>query len=186
MLIKAFHYSDSKIDKFNLNFIGKGNDQFGAGIYFSKDIMPFGEYIYKVELNVRKFLDNTKSFTDKEINFLMKNSPDLEDKLLDWAENRNEAYNLLFNAIKNGEDKAEQYETIWVDAYDFRDKESLISLMSNLVKLGYDGRHISSSKMGAENTQEYYVIFNPDIIKIIDTDKINESDKLLYKVLKFI
>lgn len=186
MLLKAFHYSDSKIDKFSLDFLGKGYDQYGAGVYFSSERLDRGDYIYNIKLTPTKLITSDSSFTDKEIKFLMDASPDLEDKLSDWSENYHSAYQMLFDSVKDSGNMGEQYETIWADVYDFHDVDSVKVLLGKLIELGYDGRQIDGTDINQsleDVTQKFYLIFNIDVIQIVEVDKINEMVGMVFNLL---
>ena len=173
--IDAYHYTDSTIKKFNLKHIGKGNDQFGPGIYFSAEPINGGTKLYKVELTPRKLITDRGGFTKKEIVTLMKNSPNLKDKLMDWSENPREAFQLLLDSIMDAEDKSEQFQVMWIDVYgvDFSRE-----YLEELVKLGYDGELIEGSKH-LSNKNKFYVIFNPKVIKIVSVEKRSLLESLL-------
>lgn len=175
--IKAYHYSDSKIKKFNLKHIEEKFSQYGPGIYFSDIPINRGAYTYTVELTPRKLITNKgRGFSKKEIIILMKNSPTLDDKLLDWAEDPQKAFNLLYQSIIDSGNKAEQFQTIWWDVYG---KDNSIKCLKEFVKLGYDGEVIKGREIFLNRENTYYIIFNPKIIKIIDGPKFNFFDNLL-------
>lgn len=66
-----YHGSNYNFTKFSNNFVGKGNDQFGPGIYFSsllKEALQYsgeGGYVYKCRLNTTKQLNKNERYVEK-------------------------------------------------------------------------------------------------------------------------
>ena len=176
---KAYHGSDTQINKFVDDFVGKeeATDQEGPGIYFStniEDARAYGKYIHSVILRPRKFVDESthKNVNRKEITAFIKTAPDWEDTAQNWAENPEnglrEAVNSLYEYAKNEKDL---YQQIWYDWFRYHPLE----YVRGMVKLGYDGEIINKAE-----GNKHFIVYNPDIIEIIKSEIINEERKKSY------
>ncbi len=161
-----YHGSNHKINSFSDEFVGNGIDQEGPGIYFTSsenEAAGYGEYLYRVDLNPNKLVSTKPGITPKkEIEFLMKKAPNLEDTLYNWGENKNQAYAAAFKAMTDsGESPHEVFQSIWYDFY----RKNPIEYVRNMIKLRYDGVLVDK----AYNNVKHLVVFNPDIISNIET-----------------
>ena len=139
-----YHGSNHIIKNFNFeNVNAKNINEAGPGIYFSsskKDASMYGKYIYQVTIKItkRRILPEKKNFTPNFVRQLIKKSPDLDDILLDWAEDPkialNTAVDSIFNAYGPNQYK-KVMDTIWYDFFKGREEIWLELLRTN----GWDG-----------------------------------------------
>ncbi len=85
-----YHGSNHKITNFNLEFVGKGNDQEGPGIYLTDKkegtdyyAGPDG-FIYTIKLSSPRTFSGIPPRA--KIEKLIKESPDFEELIIDWGE----------------------------------------------------------------------------------------------------
>lgn len=177
-----YHGSSVLFDKFIIDNVGKeeANDADGSGIYFTNvknDASLYGRYIYTVKLKPRKLIsDKTrKGITRTFLSKLIKMRDDWELNAQDWDENENIGLNLFLNNVFDEDNAKEMLLSIWHDFYRY----SPIEYCQNVTKLGVDGL-ISSLQW--KDGVEHYIIYNPDIIEIIEIEEMNKKDGSLKKI----
>jgi hypothetical protein len=94
----------------------------------------------------------------------MRRMPNKEDKLANWDENPTKAFNMLRQTILDSSSNLkEMILNVWADCY--MGDEQL--LMKYLVSGGIDGLSIEKN-----NDVKWLVVYNPSILKIINTTKL--------------
>lgn len=155
----VYHGSDTKIEKFELDFLDTGNHQYGIGMYFATKASTtkyFGTYTHEVLID-GNFTTVPKKRPNKTLaQKLIKMAPDLEMTLTDWDENPAMAFKKAVAAMVDASETLEELiDTIWYDFYRDEPKQFLI----NLVKVtGYDGKFIDV------DDQKFLVLYNPNKI----------------------
>jgi len=172
-------YHGSKVDfgKFDINYaITKESiAQEGPGFYLTTDKNDAERYgiinkeqsgfLKEIKL-VRKsgIRKESAKFRDEFAGSLMRRMPDKEDKLTNWDENPTRAFNMLRQSIlDSSENLKEMILNVWADCY--MGDEQL--LMKYLVRGGIDGLLIEK-----KNDVKWLVVYNPDILKIVNTVKL--------------
>lgn len=173
--IIAYHSSPTRINEFNLDFVGKGNDDYGAGIYFSSDLQyNYGKYCHEVELSIKKVVPTQKKVSSSEIRKMIINSPELNDVyenfIKRWYDNEKlnkiNAINNMVRIMSDDVNGIQQHLSVWIDLY----RHSSKIWCRNMVKFfNYDG---VIRKDFEDYGVTHYIIYNPQIIKI---NKIHES-----------
>lgn len=194
--MKMYHGTTHKIEEFNLDFVGEGNDQLGLGIYLTNDMSNAytyseGKYIYELEVdtsNISSFMD----FLDYETveKLIIKGYEFNEDSLGNFGEIAREGYNNVL-------DKAVR---LYLDIGGFN---ALMSIQndfyngneSEFPKAYYDITGISGfTQMFPNNLHDnkklqHLVIYNPAIIKIkeeIDLSLIQDIQPIISKSIEFL
>ncbi|AQW88978.1 hypothetical protein pEaSNUABM50_00465 [Erwinia phage pEa_SNUABM_50] len=163
-----YHGSSAPISNFSDEFVGRGNDEYGPGIYFSsvpntsigyaKDGGSNG-MVYQCEINLRKELSKKTRVNKAVLLKLMQNTPD-EDAYTNWNENKNVAYR---TALQGYVDEGNMYDAlmgVWYDWY----REYPVQFVRSLVQLGYDG-YIYTFASG----ERFIIVYNPASIKVVNT-----------------
>lgn len=158
-----YHGSDVNIRDFSLDHIGDGHDQHGVGIYLTSSMegaSVYGKYVHKITLDQGiKLVPNTSP--DKNVaSRLMELSPDLDDTLMDWAENPQTAFNNALSAMADVDTMTEMFDNIWYDFYRDEPKQFL----QNLINLtGYQGKTVP-----VRDDVTFLVLFDTSAIASID------------------
>lgn len=163
-----YHGSTTDIKTFVDDFVGKGNDQYGPGIYFSSnrdDTLAYtgdNGYVYKCKLDTSKQLSSKSPYNQKICLDMMVASPD-EYAYTDWDESLDKnkaAKNALKTYIDSyGKDMYEILMQIWYDWYRDYPKD----FVRHLVKNNFDCT-LHDSNTGST----FVVVYNPAIISFID------------------
>ena len=180
----GFHGSQFNIDAFKLDYVGKGIDQNGPGIYFTSnesDASVYGPYIYHVKLNFKKYLTNKTKPNIKEIKKLIfhrlkiNNIQEIEkwnendfydSSLSDWGESPLMALSTFINSVIQYEVTAlNSFLEILINLYKNDDKQ-FVEDMHNI--LGYDGVVIENNNQ--EKTR-HYIVYNLQSIELVEKKK---------------
>lgn len=164
-----YHGSSHKIEKFSTDFVGKGTDQDGPGIYFSnnaEDAMTYAKktegksgFLYEVELNFKKLVPLTGKVNTKELEQMIywsKNNGEeqYEANWMNWDEDEKiKAY--------SSETPHEAFQSIAADWY----KDYPQDFCSSMTSLGYDGVIVKRQFMNVK----HLIVYNPKIIRIIES-----------------
>lgn len=166
-LINTYYHGSGKLfDMFDYQYIqkfddGKGNLKYGPGFYLAKSINDAEHYaklnkdvgyIYEIEISPKKTI-TTKKLTNKEINFLIDNSPD-KDNLYNYDENLIQARKIFLQHLKN-QQSIEQLQSIWYDFY-FMSSRNTIDYIKNCIKLGISGIYIKE--------HDFYILYDINCI----------------------
>jgi len=169
IVTKTFYHGRSKVfDKFTTNFVGKGVDRHGPGIYLtdSKDeAATYGTLVYTVEAQIdsSRMMPELKRITPALVQKLINSSPECDVILSNFADTTSAA---LRQAVKQFYESCapNQYTDLMMDIwYDFY-RDSAPQFLAHLVKLGWDGilRHLGG--------RELFVCYNPAILKIVGVE----------------
>jgi len=179
---RAYHGSETKIDKFVDDFVGKeeATDQEGPGIYFStniEDARAYGKYVHSVILRPRKFVDESshKNVSRNEITAFIKTAPDWEDTAQNWAENPQNGLRVAVNSfMEYAKNEKDLYQQVWYDFFRYHSLE----YVRGMVKLGYDGQIINKAE-----GNKHFIVYNPDIIEVTGVEdisgEISENENML-------
>lgn len=157
-----YHGSPCSIDKFSYKFVGRGMDYNGSGFYFITKRKEAENYcglkdhnskfledanqptLHKVKLSINKPLLNTviEPLSLAQVKALMRQSPNLEARLVDYGEPEHEGLETVMNyaaASMTGHDDSPLILTLNMIATDFFGDH--IEEFNTAVKgiLGYDG-----------------------------------------------
>ena len=156
MKYKCYHGTQSKFTSFSPEYLGKGNDQYGSGYYFttSKDVAsgyasPKGYIINaEVELNKPIIIDEstkkqTRDLTKLQVRKLILTANNLENYINDnydvSYESRNSILNQIFELYEPTGELIRTLNLISKDIYG-NDIEGIQNFNDNLRKItGYDG-----------------------------------------------
>jgi len=171
-----FHGSDTKIDKFTLDNVGRSEaiDQEGPGIYITTsadDARRYGRYIHQLAVKTAKtrLMPDKKRFDPSLIRRLILKSPDRDDALTNWDENPHRALNIAVDQIYSSygpDEYREAMESIWGDFYRNHPKEYLKALWQ------WDGFILPRA-----DGVRHMIVFKPDIIKVISVIDKNTGTK---------
>jgi hypothetical protein len=162
-----YHGTPHKFEHFDLDYIGKGNDQEGPGFYFTDDINTARGYagkngvILACELFPRKIIKSVGKINLQMVDFMITNAPDYETTLQNWDENIVKAYRIVINQIVKKNNPKETFEQIWYDFYRYDAKQWAI----NMMKFSYDA---VLAKTQNDGFGRHIVMLNPEKIKIVD------------------
>ncbi len=185
-----YHGSAHKINQFVDEFVGdqEATDQEGPGIYFTSseaNAAGYGRYVYSVELKPKKLVStkNGRSAPANQLEWLIKQAPDWEMTAENWNENPSVGVKkAVRDIIDANESPKDQFTQVWYDFY----KYAPVLYVRNMVKLGYDGFAIEelSSLLAGEDNITHMIVYNPQIIKVIDVENnvensLNEARKLV-------
>lgn len=174
-----YHGSKIRITQFSDEFVGRGNDQNGPGIYFSnskqeskKYYTENGGYIHTVKLNIKKLVSTIKPASVLELRRLIQMSPRYEERLLDWDENPRIALQMALEVIQENGNAKDEFLEIHSSFY----SGDSVRFVRNMVLLGYDGFIIEHEPNRNEFTDvkelKHAIIYNPSIIEIINIEEI--------------
>jgi hypothetical protein len=168
-----YHGRTVKSTDFDYKYAGKGNDQEGAGFYFTSDkenakmYSGTGGVILTVKLHYQKLLPTKGRPSPKDLKFMITQAPNYEETLYNFGENLKSALIYALNAYSRYDDPTDAMQTIENDFYRSHSPEFLI----NLTRLGYDGHIITglNSLSGATNIS-HFICYNPKIIEVIKVE----------------
>ncbi len=177
-----YHGRTVQSTEFDFKYTGIGNDQDGAGFYFSDNAKTAQGYagntgvLISAYLNYKKLVPLTGRINQKEIEFMIKNAPNYLDTLQNWGENPNQAMREAVSGFMNNDSPEDAFQYVEADFY--RGYSSVY--LSNMIKLKYDG-HFSRSVQGDYN---HFIVFNPAIIEIINTENRQIAEILREEIIK--
>lgn len=144
--------------------IGRGNDQEGPGFYFTDertDAERYGSHLHVCEINTKKCITVRRKTNYRALRKLLHNAPNLDDSLTNWDENRDVALVLAWRALCNCPNYWDALTQVWYDFY--RGHEPVWA--RNVVSLcGVDGYLVPRKK---NNGTQHVVVLNPEIITIL-------------------
>jgi len=176
--VTLYHGSKEKLTSFDLARVGKGNDQEGPGFYFTnsrKDALAYANpngYLHAVKVTARKLVPLKGKVNAKDIEALLRKAPNLDDKLLNWDEDKDTAFSKALSGIlqytKNPQDAFQQ---VWYDFY----KGDEAAFLKEVVALGYDAAIPDPAKRGGAT---HVVVFNPAVIKVVSVEPYAEASRV--------
>lgn len=176
--IPTVWYHGTKVDfpKFDLKYIITENSiaQNGPGFYLSSDPKDAEKYGYGKEsgyLKTVKLLRKSGLKSGKYraprpeyIGSLINRMPNKEDVLSNWAEDPNVAMrDLKRSIIESSDTMLEMVLNVWADCFMGHELE----LVKILLGRGLDGFVINQ-----QNNVKHLICYNPEILKIVSTEKI--------------
>lgn len=162
-MVTAYHGSNVKFTKFNIDESFKHGSSDGFGFYFATDIdtaQLYGKYIYECQLNIRKLISRTKRvLTRNQIETLL-------DKLSDVSQELDYYWNF--------ETKEKAFDSLKTARNDVDIINGIVSVIGNskevlkvLSKMGY------SHTLQIDNFKDgdvHYIMFDDKDIKIISVE----------------
>jgi len=163
---EVFHGSTVDFDTFTYDFVGKGNDQEGAGFYFTtsyEDALTYGDFVKKYLITLGKTTNTSGGVNDrgfpKLIETLMRKAPNYKDVLTNFGEYPVVAHKMALEGMLNANTQHEAFQNVW---YDFYRNDAGVFLF-NLSKAGFDGVIIPR-----ENGVTHFIVYNNLKIELID------------------
>jgi len=165
-----YHGSTKPITNFTSEFVGKGNDQMGPGIYFTsdrKESLNYGQSIAEVKLNWKKKLDPYADVDQKLLDFLLEKIPDWDaENDAFWGEpTADEAKRKLRETLVGGSNVWMLSQLQGSTMYYGGNPKALID---NVVAFGYSGFEVPSGSTQNEPSSletKWAVVFDPSIIE---------------------
>lgn len=170
-----YHGTASDIHTFSHDFIGKGNDQFGAGFYFTNKPEVASDYtnskpnpqaqnVIPVHLRVEKpiYTQDTKSFTPLQIQKLIVNAPNHKEALQNFGDADYEGYHKVLKRAVEGYSGIPKHQAIHSISNDFyRGNDS--AFLTNLTK--HTGHDAVIDNHPASDNHVVVNVFHPNQIK---------------------
>lgn len=171
-----FHGTKVDFDKFDSKYIitDQSVAQEGPGFYLTSDKQDaekytnYNGYLKEVKLTRKNGIRNEKTkFREEFASSLMRRMPDKEMTLSNWDENPTKAFSMLRQSILESSDNLkEMILNVWADCYMGNEH----TLVKYLVSGGIDGLLLNKA-----NGVQWLVVYNPDILKIINSEKIEKE-----------
>lgn len=195
MQYQCYHGTKSRFESFSPDFLGKGNDQFGSGYYFttSKAVAsgyasPSGFIINAiVNLNKPIVIDqssgkSTKDLTVLQVRKLILNANNLDNYINDnydvSYESRNSILKQIFEIYEPTGEIIRTLNTISSDIYG-NDRGGIENFNENVRKItGYDGiivHHANSMFVGEQNFVIAWFLDQIDITNVEEYNSITEA-----------
>jgi ADP-Ribosyltransferase in polyvalent proteins len=174
--VVLYHGSNHEISRFSDDFIGaeQAVDANGPGIYFSdnkEDSEHYGKILYTVRLKPCNIITDKskKELTPAKLVQLIKLNPDWQIYAQDWDENPNKGLSIFISDTFSDEDNSkDMLLNVWSIFY----RHQSVTFARNCTKLGIDGVNVTNN-WGGGGSSEHYVIYNPNIIEVLDINKTN-------------
>ena len=151
-----------KAGKFVLT--GKGNDQYGAGAYFTADpkiASKYGKDIIKMDETKLRVVDGDSPMPPKLVTHLISKTPN-KDWWTDWSESKREAYE-MFRQTLNGR-FVDDIQTLWYDLYhqDYMEFTKAVS------------KYVDAMRINDREYKNLYVVYNMSAINSIMMETFKE------------
>lgn len=177
--MKAYHGSNARFDKFDVNLARVTNDFYGGPLYFTDELSVAKSYartmsrkegiplVYEVKLNMKKTFDIDQKFTgDELVNFVKaKGHPEEFASgagLLRLGNDRIKTLSDLKsgNLVLTGESVFRGLSRGMINSLDAR---------KSLIKLGYDSLRYNGGRMGIPGATNHnvYIPYNASMITIM-------------------
>lgn len=164
-----YHGRSVDSDVFDFKYIKlDGTMQDGPGFYFTKDIEDAKIYkgdkgiILKCELTPRKIINKNSKISPVIIKKSITLSPNLNDFLENWDENKTIAFNKAYKALTDNDSMIDIFQSIWYDCYGRYGRH--IDFVKNMVKLGLD----ATEPLTESFSHKHIIMFNPEKIKVLE------------------
>lgn len=159
-----YHGSNRTIDKFNTDFVGTGNDQYGPGIYFSnskKFSSNYGEYLYEADI-IKARIRNGLTRISPDIRTTAvwaKGSPTWRDTAANWDEDERVGLRKAAESICSEATNLSEYlQCLWAEFY-MKEEKFFCARMSEKLIDGY------TLKIDKSSDLEFLILFNPEAIR---------------------
>lgn len=199
-----YHGSGASISEFSYEFIGQGNDALGSGFYFTSEESTGNAYtkaridpstpkiggesqptLHKVYLAIKNPLDAKleKPLTRRQIEQIIKRSPDLDDTLTNWGDVDYEgratvlrkAIDSSFEVFSDPENRL--LRSLWSLESGFYSRESAPAFLAAVRDvLGYDGVRETFS-----SGEQHWVAWFPNQIKSVDAAAFDPASPNIYQ-----
>lgn len=182
-----YHGTNADIQKFSHDYIGKGNDQYGSGFYFTNVPNVASGYatdhdrggtpnVLPVHLKLENPIDHsgTTPLKRQHIEQIIKSAPDLDDSLTNYGDVDYEGFGKVLKRAVDSYTDLPKFHAMNALHNDFYDGHPS-TFLQNFTKItGHDGV-VHESKPG-----EYIVnVFHPHQIKSVYNTKFNPKSDLL-------
>ena len=161
-----YHGSPKRFDQFDYTYIGDGHDQEGPGFYFTNSESDGLSYagkaghLYKANLKLDRLVPTQGPVNVKEIEWLMRKAPDLEESLTDWGEYPESAFQEALSAMAgNADNHYAACLNVWADFYMRQGADA--EYLKNMTELGYDGVVIQK-----KGDLVHTIVFSPENIEL--------------------
>jgi len=159
--------------------LGKGNDQFGPGWYFTDNEKVARGYadgpngvVHRCDINVSKLCPNSGSPSRLKLPLgkLIKTAPNIRMHLENWGEDPKSAfYEALESVISYASGPHDVIQQVWIDFY--RGREDIWA--RNVIKFFKWSLALpDSSETGGD---QFAVVWDPSVITILSTDRVSAS-----------
>jgi hypothetical protein len=170
---RVYHGTKSDFNNFIEEYISASNDQaLGWGFYFTDDkedaqtyTSSDGGYILECDVTIKKPLSNTKPFKYKDVELLIKNSPNYLDSLANFGDVDYEGERIVLHQAISSYIDNDMLNSSFNIANDFYGK-NVRSFLANMIKIGYDG------VIDRTHPALHIVAFSPQQVKIINKIKV--------------
>lgn len=182
----AYHGSANKFNDFSIEFVGKGDDREGPGIYFTSHKENAEHFktkqgqIVTARLHLNKVLKTSGKINYDEVEKMIAMSFGIDNlnevdkiseeqfhdsQLVDWGEDINLA---LFMALKNLRKRSvgpiDAFQNVWIDFY----RNNPVKFVQNMTTIGYDGLFVDRhSPLYSNPNVRHYIIYNKNCIEIL-------------------
>ncbi len=169
-----YHGTQRPISQFSDEFVGRGKDQYGPGIYFTSSPITARGYcekspegvVYECELTIRKELLKTDKINKAVLQKLIQNTPD-DEAYSNWDENPQRAVSIALGNYMDEDNMYDALMSVWYDWYNSHATE----FVRALVQLGYDA---FTHKF--ENGELFVILYNVASIKVVNSYTLEEAN----------
>lgn len=195
-----YHGTNYDINKFSYDFLGKGKDLYGVGFYFTDNPNVASRYaidadednkeknithspnananVLKVNLMLKKEVPKDKPLTTKQIEGIIKDSPDLDDRLSDYGDVDWEGKSTVFKRAVDSYKGIDAFRAMNMLSNDFYGNKHEHFLKSFTKHTGYD--HVLTKF----DDGDIVTVFHPHQIKSVNAKFNKISDNLIESVEK--
>jgi hypothetical protein len=171
-----YHGRTVKSTSFDYQYTGKGDDQEGAGFYFTSDKKNARIYsetnngiIMTVKLHYQKLLPTKGNPKTTDLKFMIIHAPSYQETLYNFGENLKAALIYALNAYSKDRTPTEAMQMIENDFYRSHSAEYLI----NLTRLGYDGHIVTGlHSLSSSAIISHFICYNPKIIEVLKVENV--------------
>jgi len=164
-----YHGRAATNPSFDLELVGKGNDEQGPAFYFTSDIKDATGYAYPSGIVITAQVKPKKLVEGKakaaEVEKLIRKSPVFHDALSNYDENPGTAFRIAFKGIMDQGSALDSFLSVWYEFYRYHPR----AYLENIVELGYDG-HLVPRQGGVQ----HLMIYNPKVIKVLEETPYSE------------
>lgn len=182
---KWFHGTRTDFETFDLEFIGKGNDEVGSGFYFTDSIETARRYagsegyVFVVELELNNPLQTDTTLTSDQVEKLISASPVFDEMIENFGEVALEGVNRVLNRAVSS------YMSIL--GQEFGALECVNSIASDFWD-GYEAEFLSKINIVTRHDglyrdftrERHAVVWSPDQISI--AEKLNADGSVAFKL----
>lgn len=168
-----YHGTQNPISQFSDEFVGRGNDEYGPGIYFTSNPITARGYceksptgmVYECELTIRKELSKSQKINKSVLLKLIQNTPD-DEAYTNWDENQNRAIRTALDSYMNEDSMYDALMSVWYDWYNNHPTQ----FVRALTHLGYDAYTYKF-----DNGEVFVILYNVASIKVVNSYTLEEA-----------